>query len=452
MSKFISMSLYGSHPKYCVGAAKNVVLARHWFPEYQCVIYHDNTVPKNTLDYLVRAGAILRNVGNAPEAGGMFWRFLINDDPNCERYLIRDADSRICEREAIAVREWEKSDKKFHVIRDHPHHMVFILGGAWGATKGLIPNMRDLIKNWNGTKEGYDADQQFLRLCVWPIVQGSAFQHDTCWRHKYHGSIPNPSPLSFDNPRFCCEVFDAHDRPRRYEWEKMIHYVGESSPIKPPVFIRTHLGLGDAIIQNALVRAKAREHERVIFPVKHANIPTVTQLFSDVPNITLLPVDGDNHADEEADKFKDEVLGLGLYRKQGWNGGEPGWDKEMYEHAGVPFKDRWDGFTFPIEPLKPHTPPAEPFALIHEDPKRKFIIKRSLLPKSLPLVPVLASSSLLDYYDYIRQAEEIHCIDSSVACLVDGVATRAKRLVLHLYARPGARPPTYRKAWEIIRK
>ena len=35
--------------------------------------------------------------------------------------------------EQEAVEEWLNSNKKFHIMRDHPDHGTEILGGTWGC-------------------------------------------------------------------------------------------------------------------------------------------------------------------------------------------------------------------------------------------------------------------------------------------------------------------------------
>jgi hypothetical protein len=452
MSKIISFSVYGENPKYAAGSCKNAILSKHFYSDYKCVFYCAKDVPTYVIAYLKWAGAEIRMFDESLGIGGMFHRFLINDDPDCERYLIRDTDSRICEREVIAVREWEKSGAPFHVVRDHPHHNVSILGGVWGSTKGAVPNMLQLIKEWTGALDGYDADQQFLRHKVWPLVKANALQHDTCHRDKFRGTVPFPAPLSYDNPRFCCEVFDANDRPRSYDWEKMLMWVQPTDRMDKtePLFIRPHLGLGDAFIINGMVRALAKKHASLIFPVKHRNLDTLKNLWSDVPNITLTPVDDDTEADTLAENYKGQKLMLGLFSGR-WNGGQPGWDELMYKQAGVPFEERWEGFKIGRIPIHPHKFSAPRFALIHEDIDRGFVIPTNRKP-DIPCFSVWPSGSLFDFVWMIKHAEEIHCIDSSVACLVDSIPTKAKKLVLHLYARPNAKPPTYKKDWIILKK
>lgn len=220
----ISFSLYGNEPKYCIGAVKNVILAKRFYPDWKCIFWIDDTVPSDVRACLIRHGAELR-IAEIANLFGCFWRFMVNDIPEVKRYIVRDTDSRISERELVAVNAWIESGRKFHTIRDHPAHSNPIMGGMWGAVKGAIPSMRKLIEDWDGIKFGYDSDQQFLRDKVWPLVKKYALQHDTCCRGSFPGSKPLPSPLSYKNLRFVGEVFDEHDKPRAYDWEMLMNYV-----------------------------------------------------------------------------------------------------------------------------------------------------------------------------------------------------------------------------------
>lgn len=52
MKKIISFSLYGNNAKYCVGAIKNVMLQPTIYPNWNCRIYFNNTVPQEYIDQL----------------------------------------------------------------------------------------------------------------------------------------------------------------------------------------------------------------------------------------------------------------------------------------------------------------------------------------------------------------------------------------------------------------
>ena len=50
------------------------------------------------------------------------WRFLVMLDPLVDRFISRDIDSDIVDREVAAVQQWLASNYTFHVLRDHPSH------------------------------------------------------------------------------------------------------------------------------------------------------------------------------------------------------------------------------------------------------------------------------------------------------------------------------------------
>lgn len=69
------------------------------------------------------------------------WRFFAIGDSFIDTMMSRDTDSYILQREVDAVNVWLNSDKKFHVMRDHPHHGVNILAGMWGFKLAVNRNL-----------------------------------------------------------------------------------------------------------------------------------------------------------------------------------------------------------------------------------------------------------------------------------------------------------------------
>lgn len=192
MTRVISISLWGNDPMFTQGAIENVRLARIFYPTWQVWIYHDNTVPGGVLTDLQHEGAVLKP--QMPEKGyvRLFWRFLPAAISHVDRFVSRDADARIGLRESLAVKEWEGSGLKFHVMRDHPNHNHPIMGGMYGAVSGAIPNALRTIKNgMRGATasrrvthqgDGFGEDQIWLREVIWPMAQGSCMQHDDMMR------------------------------------------------------------------------------------------------------------------------------------------------------------------------------------------------------------------------------------------------------------------------------
>jgi hypothetical protein len=82
--KVISFGLYGAAPKYTFGALRNVELAKIFYPGWVCRFYSDKSVPQPVIDRLKEEGAevvLVDTLGLGGGIGGMFWRFLVADDP-----------------------------------------------------------------------------------------------------------------------------------------------------------------------------------------------------------------------------------------------------------------------------------------------------------------------------------------------------------------------------------
>lgn len=87
------------------------------------------------------------------------------------------------------------------------------MGGLWGAVRGAIPNMKELIQKHATRDNKYGSDQDFIAAQIWPKVKHDCLQHDSCLREHYPGSVPLPDGLKMGDWRFCGEIFDADDNP-----------------------------------------------------------------------------------------------------------------------------------------------------------------------------------------------------------------------------------------------
>ena len=127
----------------------------------------------------------------------MMWRFLVADDLWVDRFIIRDTDSRLTQRDAAAVYAWVKSAKALHCVRDHPSHASYaVSGGMWGGKPQELNNV--LRKSWremmHGSRTDYLEDMNFLNSYIWPKVQNSAYCSDSVSCLQFPSSHPFPVP------------------------------------------------------------------------------------------------------------------------------------------------------------------------------------------------------------------------------------------------------------------
>jgi hypothetical protein len=208
------------------------------------------------------------------------------------------------------------------------------------------------------------------------------------------------------------------------------------------------------LLTNGLVRHIAPSWDHLVIPVKQHNFASCKFMWSDLPNVCPVPRKDTEeciHLADSAEAIGCTVLRNGMHSRNNDFNIEK-WDQSFYEQAGVPFNESWDGWKVPecktcIEPF------SEPYAFVHDDPERNCFMNMKAIPHGLRLIrnSVFANKHIFEWTEVLRNAQEIHTMESCFAILVDRLdGIKAKRLVIHAYMR-NSRPPVYRKNWEILR-
>jgi hypothetical protein len=230
MKNIIAYSLWGESDKYWKGAEENIKGAKKYFPDFICRFYVDKKCNSTLLKYLYHNNAEIIIVDSDISWHGMFWRFYAAAENDLDCLLIRDTDSRFSDREFFAVNEWLKTDKKFHIMRDHPYHGVPILGGMWGCKGNILSNMGVLIGNWcnhthtkgNWRNVQVAGDQDFLGQIIYPIVVNNALEHSE-FNLNFGGNIKT-FPTKRIEYEFVGDVFDENNNRHPDYWKIIREY------------------------------------------------------------------------------------------------------------------------------------------------------------------------------------------------------------------------------------
>ena len=176
-ANIFSFCIYGSNPKYVEGMVKNLEQIRHYYPTFQTWIVVGNDVPSEYIEkYQSFPNVKLTHVSCS---GGrlMTYRFFPIDDPSVECMIVRDADSRISERDHECIKRFIDSEFTLFTIRDHYYHKCPIMGGQWGIKRTSHDKEFNLEKAYHESKESltkdcgvdaYDTDQYFTRHYIYP--------------------------------------------------------------------------------------------------------------------------------------------------------------------------------------------------------------------------------------------------------------------------------------------
>ncbi len=212
MTRVISFGLWGDAPRYVEGAEANVVLARTFYPGWQCWFFCDQTVPADTLTLLSGQSdcRVIISDSTRERQDRLFWRFWAASYEEVDTMIVRDADSRIGRREQLAVLEWLRGGAGFHVMRDSAVHGVPMCGGMWGCHANRLRHIRHMIDAY------YEAgghrvvqcgvDQDFLHQMVWPLAARDCTEHDEFF-------VGRPFPRTRRNDRLYVGRIFAPDDP-----------------------------------------------------------------------------------------------------------------------------------------------------------------------------------------------------------------------------------------------
>jgi hypothetical protein len=201
--RIISFSLYGDNPKYQKGALDNLRLAHELYPGWTCRFHVSQGISPSIVCKLKEEGGEVITKIRKDGVHGTFWRFLPASDRELDILLVRDIDSRLSKREVLAVQEWIKSGKRFHIMRDHPFHIQLIMAGMWGCRGNILYNLPRLVWLWRlmrlitgqrAHRKGKGQDQVFLSQMVYPRIKNDVLIHSEYVCFEGEQVCPFPSP------------------------------------------------------------------------------------------------------------------------------------------------------------------------------------------------------------------------------------------------------------------
>lgn len=226
---------------------------------------------------------------------------------------------------------------------------------------------------------------------------------------------------------------------------------------KKQIYIYHHLGLGDHIILNCLVRELVKNHSHSIFYLfcKFQNQSSVKFMLRDLNNLIVIPVSNDLFIKNYFKFIRNNdkiVLGFKNISYQ--------FDIDFYKLNGFDFKIRFCTNPFPrdLESEKKLFSKlnleAKEYIFVHDDSSRNLIIDEKYFLNRTVIRP-FKTNNIFEWCYIIENAEEVHCICSSFKALVDSIQVTKPKLFYHLnFINNGrARNSTYTTSnlnWEVI--
>jgi len=200
------------------------------------------------------------------------------------------------------------------------------------------------------------------------------------------------------------------------------------------MIIYHHLGLGDHIICNGLVRNFYKRYGSVDLFCYANNEANVKYMYRDLKNLNTIPVSSDQEADSIIIKNNFNVLKIGFENLYMNKSSEP-FDIEFYKMVDLLFSSKFDNFYLERDMekelfiLKDLNPNNEPYIFIHGD------LDMSKIKKDFKIINNPKEYSLFNLISLFENAEEIHVMESSLKCLINQYKLNKPKLFYHNYVK-----------------
>lgn len=210
--KLVSFCVWGKSDLYNLGLLENALLMPKIFPDWIMHVIYTKTANQEIMDKISKFSWVEMELLNEPNhSKNTMLRFLPGLHLHNDVVIFRDADSRLLKRDYLAVMDWlTNTDKKVHLMRDHPANKFRIMAGLWGVREGILAKT-DIIKKFyeyytNPEFDKWTIDQVYLQKYVYPVIENT-----TCIHASYNSfeswatQFPKNAPSRKNG--FCGETF-----------------------------------------------------------------------------------------------------------------------------------------------------------------------------------------------------------------------------------------------------
>jgi hypothetical protein len=196
-------------------------------------------------------------------------------------------------------------------------------------------------------------------------------------------------------------------------------------------YIYHHLGLGDHIICNGLVRHYKENYEKVFVFVKPHNFDNVKYMYRDDENIIPLPIGEDSDVQNyiQDNNLSENTIISGF---RGFSGCK--FDESFYKSVELPFDYRFNKFYFSrdlnkeMEIYNNLNPNDEPFVFLHG-------VNQEKVRSDLKIIINPTEYSLFNLLTLIEKSTEVHLMESSIKNLVNSYKINGPKFYYHKYVR-----------------
>ena len=194
------------------------------------------------------------------------------------------------------------------------------------------------------------------------------------------------------------------------------------------IFVCHHLGLGDCIVHNGMIRKIYQEnpHSLIFIPSKPNNLDNVLFMYRDIKNIKVISVNNDYEMNKHIDSSEyDEVISSSLLNQKKFDYGVD-FDDAFYLKVGINPSIKKTHFYISRDINEEENVYNElvisrgltDYVFLHEKQNEGIVIDRNKITNSYPIVSADIKYKTFSLLKVIENAKECHLVSSSFLSLL----------------------------------
>lgn len=208
-------------------------------------------------------------------------------------------------------------------------------------------------------------------------------------------------------------------------------------------YIHHHLGLGDHIICNGMVRHFCKKHNNVVLFCYTHYYDNVNYMYRDLDNLEIFNFDKEEDAIifvESNPTVKNSLIKPGFENLDSCLD-RMTFDEAFYHLAGLDFQIRFDEFYLERdmdredEVCETLNPDGEKYIFVLDDPKRGYNIDMEKVTDEYKVIRNDYQFGMFDYIKLLENAEEIHMMQTGFLDLVNSYKMDKPKIYRHNYVR-----------------
>ena len=218
------------------------------------------------------------------------------------------------------------------------------------------------------------------------------------------------------------------------------------------IFIHQHLGLGDMILCNGLIRhmlSFTSRNDKIFLFCKNIHYQAIKFMYRDEKKINLISINNNRNENNQINKILNKQKRNYELIKIGHEFYQPtsnlNHDKEnlwpcdiiFYKQFNIPFEYRFNKCYWKRDlkkekkVFKTLVGKNKNYIFLHDDPKRNLFIDTKKINKKYKIIKNDYKYSIFDYGLILENAKELHLMESSFRQLVETLDTKKSKMYLY---------------------